>query len=67
MALRLLDEARAPRTTVHTPFAWWDKRDWRKRYNLVEPANRAHLLALGEARRKRQAATKKLREASARA
>ena len=67
MALRLLVEAEAPRTTVRAPFTWWDRRDWRKRYNLVEPANRAQLLAIGEERRKRQAATKKLREADARA
>ena len=61
-ALRLLAEATAPRTTIHTPFTWWDKRDWRRRYNLVEPANRDHLLALGDARRKKQEAAKQRRE-----
>ena len=64
-ALQLLGEARAPRTTVRSPFAWWDERDWRSRYNRVEPSDRARLLALGEARRKKQAAAKQLREMGA--
>ena len=63
-ALELLGEASAPRTTVHSPFTWWDERDWRSRYNRVEPSDRARLLALGEDRRKRQAAAKHLRENS---
>ncbi len=62
MALRLLSEARSPRTTVRVPFAWWDKRDWRSRYNRIEPADQSRLLALGEARRQKQAAAKQMRD-----
>ena len=49
--------ADAPRTTVTAPFRWTERdADWRPRYNRVDPADRERLLALGEARRRRQAA-----------
>lgn len=58
MALELLVEASAQRTTVTAPFAWWDPDDWRARYNRVTPENRDHLFAIGEQRRKKQAEAK---------
>ena len=53
-ALSLLGSARAPRTTVRTPFQWPDQGDWRARYARVEPGERDRLLALGEERRRRR-------------
>ena len=55
-ALRLLETANAPRTTVTAPFAWKDDPGWRARYGRVDPAERDRLRATGQARRKRQAA-----------
>lgn len=57
-AITLLETAEAPRTTVRAPFAWKDDPGWRARYNLVTAENRAQLAALGDERRKRQAAAK---------
>ncbi len=54
-ALKLLETAQAPRTTVAAPFSWKDDPGWRARYGRVDPAERERLLAAGEARRKRQA------------
>ena len=51
-ALRLLETATAPRTTVRSPFAWNNDPDWRARYNRVRPEDRERLLAIGDARRK---------------
>jgi len=53
-ALRLLESATAPRTTVHAPFEWKDDPDWRGRYNRVRPEDRERLLAIGDARRARR-------------
>ncbi len=39
MALDLLERARAPRTTVQTPFIWSDDHSWRDRYMELEPAS----------------------------
>ena len=55
MALRLLETATGPRTTVQAPFAWKDDPGWRARYSRVDPAERDKLLALGEERRQRRA------------
>ncbi|WP_298261902.1 glycine reductase [Bradyrhizobium sp.] len=58
-ALKLFETARAPRTTVNSPFAW--KEDgviWRARYGRVTPENREQLLKLGNERRARQADAK---------
>lgn len=58
-ALRLLETATAPRTTVVTPYAWKDDDpQWRERYGRVDPAERDRLIAAGEARRQRQQALK---------
>ncbi len=51
LALRLLETASAPRTTVQAPYAWKDDPDWRARYNRVRPEDRDRLLAIGDARR----------------
>jgi len=50
-ALRLLETAQRPRTTVRSPFAWKHDPGWRERYNRVDPADRERLLAIGDARR----------------
>jgi D-proline reductase (dithiol) PrdB len=53
LALRILDEAPSPRTTVRSPFEWKaEDPEWRERYNRVRPEDRERLLALGDARRK---------------
>jgi D-proline reductase (dithiol) PrdB len=50
-ALKLLEEATAPRTTVRSPFEWKPDPGWRERYNRIRPEDREKLLALGDARR----------------
>jgi hypothetical protein len=51
MALELLESARAPRTTVQTPFVWSDDHSWRDRYMHVDPEERKRLRRLGEERK----------------
>jgi D-proline reductase (dithiol) PrdB len=51
-ALRLLESARGPRTTLRSPFEWKPDPGWRARYNRVRPEDREKLLAIGDARRK---------------
>ncbi|MBV8166102.1 MAG: hypothetical protein JO021_04865 [Alphaproteobacteria bacterium] len=64
LALEVLQTATAPRTTVQSPFAWTTEDPaWRDRYNRVRPEDRERLLALGEARRRRQAADAALAKA----
>jgi hypothetical protein len=53
-ALRLLETASGPRTTVASRFTWKDDPGWRERYGRVDPAERERLIAVGEARRRRQ-------------
>jgi hypothetical protein len=58
-ALRLLETATGPRTTVKSPFAWHeDGAIWRARYGRVDPADKQRLFALGEERRRLQGARK---------
>ena len=58
-ALRLFETAKAPRTTVKSPFAWKeDGAIWRARYGRVTSENREQLLKLGNERRARQANVK---------
>jgi D-proline reductase (dithiol) PrdB len=58
-ALTLLEAAKAPRTTVTSPFAWKeDGAVWRARYGRVAPEDRERLLRLGDERRLRQAKAK---------
>ena len=58
MALSLIDSAAEPRTTVVSPFAWKDDRDWRERYSRVDAAARARLGAIGAEQRRHQAGRK---------
>jgi hypothetical protein len=51
LALRLLESATGPRTTVRAPFEWKPDPEWRERYNRVRPEDRERLLAIGDARR----------------
>ncbi len=59
IALRLLESATAPRTTVRSPFAWKPDPGWRERYNRVRPEDRERLLALGGRRRAAQGLAKR--------
>lgn len=53
LALRMLETATGPRTTVWSPFEWKaDDPDWRDRYNRIRPEDREKLLATGDARRR---------------
>jgi len=53
LALRVLETATAPRTTVRSPFAWKaEDSGWRERYNRVRPEDRERLLTIGDARRR---------------
>lgn len=55
LALQVLEKASGPRTTVRSPFEWKaDDPEWRERYNRVRPEDRERLLAIGEARRRKQ-------------
>ena len=38
LGLDLLESARAPRTTLQTPFVWSEDQSWRDNYMLIEPA-----------------------------
>lgn len=38
LGLDLLESARAPRTTVQTPFVWSEEQPWRDNYMRIEPA-----------------------------
>ena len=58
LALRTLETAGAPRTTVQSPVRWRDDPGWRERYGRVDPAERERLLQLGDQRRQRFAALK---------
>jgi D-proline reductase (dithiol) PrdB len=59
LALRTLETARGPRTTVQAAVRWKDGPEWRERYGRVDPAERERLLELGEKRRARFAAMKR--------
>ena len=50
-ALKMLETATGPRTTVRSPFEWKPDPDWRARYNRVRPEDKEKLLAIGDARR----------------
>ena len=55
LALRVLETATGPRTTVRSPFEWKaEDPEWRERYNRVRPEDRKRLLAIGDARRQRR-------------
>jgi D-proline reductase (dithiol) PrdB len=58
-ALRLFETAPGPRTTVKSPFTWHEEATvWRARYGRADPADKQRLFALGEERRRQQAARK---------
>jgi hypothetical protein len=54
MALRLLESAEVPRTTLRAPFEWNGEPGWRQVYNRIRPEDRDRLLAIGDARRKQR-------------
>jgi D-proline reductase (dithiol) PrdB len=55
LALQVLGTATEPRTTIRSPFEWKaDDSEWRGRYGRVRPEDREKLLAVGEARRRKQ-------------
>jgi hypothetical protein len=56
-AIRLLETADGPRTTVQAPFGWKaGDPGWRARYGRVDAAEQARLRVLGEERRRQRAA-----------
>ncbi len=57
MGLDLLALAFAPQTTVQTPFAWAND-DWKINFMYVDPTKADEYLAVGEARKAKQAAAK---------
>jgi D-proline reductase (dithiol) PrdB len=64
-ALTLFETAKTPRTIIKAPHSWWeDGAIWRARYGRVDPADKEHLLKLGEERRRRQATAKQTLAAS---
>ena len=54
LALRVIETATMPRTTVQAPNRWPND-DWRAAFMAVTDENRAELLAAGERRRAKQA------------
>ncbi len=58
MAIDLLSEAVAPRTTVQTPFVWPHGSDWRENYMRVDETNIEKLRQVGRERRENQARRK---------
>ena len=56
MALDLLESARAPRTTVQTPFRFGEDETWKANYARVDPERIEALRRAGELRRARQQA-----------
>ena len=58
MALKLLESAWAPQTTVQTPFLWPEGSAWRANYMRVDDSNREELARAGRERRERQAMRK---------
>lgn len=57
MALELLESAKAPRTTVQTPFRWHNDH-WRRDFMRVDGEDLAELRRLGEERRAQQASSR---------
>ena len=53
--LDLLETARAPRTTVQTPFTWDEAGEWRGNFMRVDESTAAALRRTGEVRLARQA------------
>ena len=49
--IKLLEDARAPRSTVTMPFLWSEDDTWRDRYMEVRIEDAARLAGLGETRR----------------
>ena len=59
LALRTLETASGPRTTVQAPVEWKDDPGWRERYSRVDPAERERLRQVGDERRRRFAEMKR--------
>ena len=62
MALDLLEQATAPRSTVVAPFRWDGDPGWRAVYNRVTPENAEYLRQKGEERRRKMAAKAPIKE-----
>jgi len=54
MALHLLENSVAPRTTIKAPFNWGRDPSWRYRYNYMAPGDEERLFLIGEKRRKQR-------------
>jgi len=54
MALELVESARAPRTTLQTPYLWSEDESWKDAYARVDPEQAEALRRAGEKRRERQ-------------
>ncbi len=59
LALDLLANAEAPRTTVTAPLEWPNDPGWRERFHRVRPEDSARLLAEGAARRQQRVELRK--------
>tara|TARA_Y100000739_G_scaffold227207_1_gene236247 strand:+ start:1496 stop:1873 length:378 start_codon:yes stop_codon:yes gene_type:complete len=59
MAVRLLESATGPQTTVRAPFEWAKNDNWREVYNYVGPENAKELEVEGERRRTQMAKRQK--------
>jgi hypothetical protein len=58
IALDLLESARAPRTTVQTPFQWSEDESWKQNYAKVDPERAEALKRAGDQRRSQQQQSK---------
>jgi len=58
IALKLLEQAWMPRTTIQIPFRWDDDEEWRGGFMRVDDSNREALARKGEERRRVQAEAK---------
>ena len=59
MGLDLLESAIAPRATRQTPFVWSEDDSWKEAYARVASEDAERLRRAGDARRARQARTKR--------
>ncbi len=64
LALELANTAIAAQSTVRAPFEFDDDGSWRNSYMEITPERREELRAAGEARRRKQAATRAMTNAS---
>lgn len=58
IALDLLESARAPRTTIQTPFQWSEDESWKQNYARVDREKTDALKQAGDQRRSQQQQSK---------